>query len=363
MTLYIIIFFLTLFSIFLPQKYDKRAFFITSILLLFLGTFRAKSVGTDTGSWYYYNWFYTTFNPKTWNHFTPFEPGYNLFIATVKTFISSEYIAVYGLTFAISFICIWYVIDKYSTRKTLSLFIFYAFYIYLTYYNLMRQTLAMSLCLILLFKYLYSNLNIFKYLVSITIISLLIHKTSLLFCIFPFFQYLSKIKIEKKILYVILVISVFFFINTRYINEIIGFTKFFLTERYFRYVEWGQQLSVNYSLLEMLMYVCFTCICIFFHKGNRFSPIFMIYYSGVILRALFINLIPIASRVFSLTSIFAIFIIPMIYSNITNKKSRIIFLTLVIFIGSIIFINSLNNNYGEIIPYKFFKINSKSLFI
>lgn len=351
MEIYIFVYLILLCSYFLKKKWSKWLFPILSFLLLFLGVFRAKTVGTDTGTWYYSNWVATTFNPDTWNKFTPMEPGYNIFMAFIKEYISNDYLASYGLTFAIAFGCTLYTIKKNSANPIFSLLIMYIFCIYTSYYNLMRQTLAMSICIIFIMEYLKKNIDVIRFFILVYAVSFLIHGTALLFCIIPFFCWLSKKEISPKILYVILAISLFLFINTSFINSVIMNTNTILSTRYFSYVEWGQQLDSNYSLLEMLMYMAFTTACIYYNKTEYFSPLFYLYFMGIVMRAAFINIVPIISRISDLTSIACIFFIPAMTENL-SKKEKLIFSSIVLAIGSIIFFNALKHNYGEIIPYE-----------
>lgn len=77
--IYQIIILLSILVLFVKNKKSKLVLGYSLILLMaFVGAFRNIDIGTDTGTWYYSNWFFTTFELKTWNHFTPFEPGFNI---------------------------------------------------------------------------------------------------------------------------------------------------------------------------------------------------------------------------------------------------------------------------------------------
>ena len=352
MNIYIYLYILLMFCFTVNNKTFKNAlFYILSFIMLWLGAFRAKSVGTDTGAWYYSNWVFTTFNPNTWNKFTPMEPGYNLFMAFTKEYISNSYWAVYGLTFLIGFSVLIYVIKRYSTNSAFSLLILYIFCIYTSYYNIMRQTLAMSFCLLLIMLYITQRIKLIVYILGVCLVAFLIHGTCFFYCFVPCMTLLSKKNISKKILYSVLAVSLFLFINKSVINNIILYSSSLLSARYFFYVEWGQQLDSNYSLLEMLMYMAFTAVCIFFHKGNRFSELFYIYFIGVVMRASLINVVPIVGRVCDLMFVMSVFFVPNISNSLLGWK-KYVFVCIVLGIGSIVFFNSLSHNYGEIIPYK-----------
>lgn len=333
------------------NTFKEALFYALSFIMLWLGVFRAKSVGTDTGAWYYSNWIFTTFDPKTWNKFTPMEPGYNLFMAFTKEYISNSYWVVYGLTFFIGFSLLIYVIKKYSINPVFSLLIMYIFCIYTSYYNIMRQTMAMSFCLILIMLYINQRIKLMVYIVGISIVAFLIHGTSIFYCLVPCIALLTKKNISKKILYIVLALSLFLFINTSVINNIILYSSSILSARYFSYVEWGQQLDSNYSLLEMLMYMAFTAACIYFHKGSHFSVLFYIFFIGVVMRASLINIVPIIGRVCDLMFVMSVFLVPNICNSLLGRK-KYVFIFIVLGIGSIVFFNSLGHNYGEIIPYK-----------
>lgn len=291
------------------MKNDKYIWALITVFLTFIGAFRTIDVGTDTG-WYYYNWVLTTFNPATWNHFTHFELGYNLFIAFVKQYISNEYIAVYGLTFIISFGCISYVMRKYSVNSWFSVLLFYTFCFYFLCMNIMRQTLSMSICYVFIMAYLSRKINLIVYILLIYVLSILIHGTTVFFLAIPLFRLLENVKINKIYLYAILLLSLLFFVNPKLVQNMITLSSSVLSVRYYSYVEWGLQLDSNYSLLEQIMYVCLGLLLVYYNKGNKYKTLLFVYIFVVVLRGMFINVVPIISRVVSLGMTSLIIIIP-----------------------------------------------------
>lgn len=333
------------------MKNDKYIWALIIVFLTFIGAFRTINVGTDTGAWYYYNWVMTTFDPSTWNHFTPFEPGYNLFIAFVKQYISNEYIAVYGLTFIIGFGCISYVMRKYSVNSWFSVLLLYAFCFYFSYMNLMRQTLSMSICYVFIMAYLSRKINLIVYILLIFTISILIHGTAVFFLVIPIFRLLENKRIKKIYLYAILFLCVLIFVKPDLIRSVISLSSSVLSVRYYSYVEWGLQLDSNYSLLEQIMYVCLGLLLVYYNKGDKYKTLLFVYIFAVVLRGMFINVIPIISRVVSLGMISLIIIIPNMTTDITDKKMRLLFIAAILIISLIVFINALEHNYSEVVPY------------
>lgn len=352
MTIYIIIAIVLLIFILLPQYFDRISFPISSILLFFLGTFRAVTVGTDTGGVYYSNWNCINWDMNSWNRFTPFEPGYNILMLLVKDYISNEYEVMYGLTFAISFILTLYFIRKESQRPIFSLFVFYTTYLYMAYFNIMRQCFAMSIILVLIYNYMHRKISIYWYIIGVIVISQLFHSSIMFYLIVPLLNYLSEKNIQKWILYVILACSFFLFLNVSVITGIVPYFQSILSERYFGYVEWGLQIDSQYSFMEMLMYTLFLSFCIYFHKGNKFSVYFWLVFIGVIIRSLFINIVPMMARIYILGNIAMVIMVVNIYFSLETRLKRYIILAAVILFGFVILTNSLSHNYGELVPYK-----------
>lgn len=305
------------------MKSDKSIWTLIIVFLTFIGAFRTINVGTDTGAWYYYNWVGTTFNPSTWNRFTPFEPGYNLFIAFVKRYVSGEYIAVYGLTFIIGFGCISYVLRKYSVNSWLSVLLLYTFCFYFSYMNVMRQTLCMSICYVFIMAYLSRKINLIIYVLLISVLSILIHGTAVFFLVIPILKLLEDKRIRKIYLYAVLLLSLIIFINPSLVRNVILLSNSVLSDRYFFYVEWGMQLDSHYSLLEQILYVCLGFLLIFYNKDDRYNALFFTYIFAVVFRGMFINVVPIISRVVELGMISLIIIIPNIAADIDDKKMRL----------------------------------------
>lgn len=149
---YIIIIILCLFVLLKKQTGFNKCFgvFLFGILII-VGAFRGIKVGTDT-LWYYNNWLFTTFDVKSWNHFTPFEPGFNILIAFLKN-VNSSYYFFYSLIFTVTLLMFL------KAAKIAKVNIGYLFsFFFLCYYfafcmNIMRQMFALSIGAILLYSF------------------------------------------------------------------------------------------------------------------------------------------------------------------------------------------------------------------
>ena len=354
MDVYIYIYILFLMGLFLTKK--KRYYYILFLgaVLLFLGVFRSDTVGTDINpkAWYYRNWFWSDWNPSTWNRGTPFEPGFNIYMVCLKS-LWPNYHFFYGTTFLLSFLCISYFLRKHSKDLYLSVFILYTLFVYCFMFNIVRQLFAASLCLIVLHFYLSRKLKVAYYIIGIIGISLLFHKSNIIFAIIPIIEKLSQVNVNKFIIYILCALSIILFINTSYLTPYITAYSHFLGERYSMYIDWGQQAQISYSVREMLLYLLIVATTTFFHKGNHFSTLFWFFTILTLLRGAFINIFFIFGR-FSCFSFLAFSIVfADIYISLSNdKKKRFIYLFLIISMSSIIFFDALSRNYSEVIPYK-----------
>lgn len=207
--IYILLTILSIVLLFLQKSKRAAIGFLFVGSLLFIGGFRDSTIGTDTGLdvWYYHNFVHTTFNPSTWNHFTPFEPGFNLFIAFFKCFITDNYYAFYSLVFFLTYIFGFLALKKLK----LDIILFFSFCFLSCHFansmNIMRQMLALYIGFYFIATYL-KNRQIWLYEVYIICLALMLHKSMFILCLFPLFDSNNIQRIlTTKVLLIILLIS------------------------------------------------------------------------------------------------------------------------------------------------------------
>lgn len=239
---------LAVYSIFTNGK-KKYIGILFLLLLLFVGGFRDSTIGTDTGLdvWYYHNFIYTTFNPSTWNRFTPFEPGFNLFIAIFKSVITHSYYAFYSVIFFLSY----FFAARAIKRLNLNIILFFSFcflsYFYAHSLNIMRQMLALYIGFYLLVILYIEKKQLWLYEICIVCLAILIHKSMFMLCLFPLFDLpcLHRV-LTTKVLLIILFISLLFSI---YGGEFIGKNLIYLSglfgERADQYITIHEQYGMS----------------------------------------------------------------------------------------------------------------------
>lgn len=353
MDIYIYIYALFIIGLLLTKRSRTHYAFFIGIILLFLGVFRAETVGTDISlkGPYFRNWIFSDWDPSTWNKGTPFEIGFNLYMVFLKS-IWPNYHFFYGTTFLLSFCGIAYFLKKHSKDVYLSVFILYTLFVYCFMFNIVRQMFAASICLIVLHLYFLKKLKDIIFLFAIIAVSFLFHKSNMIFVIIPILKKLSDISINKIVIYLLCALSFILFINTSFLTPYILNYSYLLGERYLGYIEWGQYAQISYSTLEMLLYLSIVVITTFFHKGNKFSTLFWFFVLIILCRGAFINIFFIFARI----SILALLIFAVVFANVyesysNDKKKRTLYLTLIAIMTSIVFFDALSKNYSEVIPY------------
>lgn len=347
--IYQIIILLSILVLFAKNKKSKLVLGYSLILLMaFVGAFRNIDIGTDTGTWYYSNWFFTTFELKTWNHFTPFEPGFNILMALSKYIINSYefFYCVIFLT-AIAFICI--------SAKKIRVSIIYVFsFFFLTYcfaqsLNIVRQMFGLSIGCFLIAEFYNKKISFVIFELSICFLCYLIHHSLLILGLFPIFVYFDFNKYcSEKILILLLVLmqvlSLFFLpLLTSYL---LGFTGV-LDDRSNHYIEIIDEYGASSEVGWITSFVSnFVLVLLSKHNRNCF---FYFAFLGTLLSILLSSFGAIG-RISINLSFFSIMYLAFIWDKI--KCNSYYLLLKIIYISSCVYIlyGSLINN-KEYNPY------------
>lgn len=343
MTEYIVILLLLLISFIF--KRNRIVIYTTAAYMLFIGMFRDFSVGTDI-QYYYNNFKYINFNPKSWNAGTYFEPGFNVLTLFIKNYVSKDYMTYISLLFLYTFSITFCFFLKYSKDLSLSLYSFYTFGTYFIFMNAMRQSFAFATCLIILHLYIQKK-NKILYIINILLATILFHNSMLIFLLIPFLNIIyKKVNISKRKLYFFLIGS--FLISTIFQdvlrNALNSFA--FLFGRFSGYIlnsqEQGRTTSLAYTLLGIF--------CVYFCKNIK-GKFFMIYILGIIIY----NFFGIFSTFSFRIALPFLFLSAICYSNISvvlPRKDKIIFNLTIMLLGFIYFYYSyIIKGYQEVYPY------------
>ena len=139
--IYIFLFFFLLLASFAPRQYRRILFNVSFFILLMLAAFRSYDIGTDTKT------YSNMFNWINSGEASYIEGGWRALNLAVG-FLGMSYT---GVLFVAELLCLMpvcYVIKKSVRNINFGLFIYYAMYLYLHSFNIIRQCVAMSICLL-----------------------------------------------------------------------------------------------------------------------------------------------------------------------------------------------------------------------
>lgn len=313
----------------------KISFIICFTFILCLGIFRAELLGVDVYNYkeYFYSWYPSYSFREVLMNFK-MDNGYILLNKIIYFFTKNFWIAK-SIIYIISFGLISFIIYRHSKYPALS-FLIYVGFGYLGFsFCILRQSLALSICL---YAYKYVEMKNFKLFLLLVIIAGTFHKTAYAYLIiypiinYQFFNYQFLKKIFIIIFFVLGIIFIFPFLINIYT---IDYSNSIIT-------------GEGFNLLLIFMFIYF--ILYFFNKKYNMSfftkkekdIIFMPVYFQIV--ALFFSLL---TRITNYYSIMLIVIIP----NIIYKSKSTILLIIFILLFSFLFLNNLISNPTSIVPY------------
>lgn len=357
MFVYLIIYIILMFLALSASKQKKYSYIIltTLCIIVFL---REKTVGTDITD-YSINFRKMNWNESTWNHLIPFEPGFNYFICFFKHYISNNPMICWGTIGVIYVICFYKFAKKYTNNINIALLSFYLLGTYFLVFNIMRQCFA---CAILLLIFTYINIekpspkNIIISIISIFFIGLLLHPTMYIFYTYLLYH-LKPIKYLLTKKFMILLIGISFIIF--YTQAIIPFLASLIDSssaegKLINYAIRNIQNGENsgFSILKILLITSFQIYLII--ASPKVQNIFLFMGTcGVIFLNCFGILVVEFARVYELFMCLQIIYLSQIWTTIKNNKIGLFFKPILLLYLTIIFINILIKNYGEIVPYHF----------
>ena len=349
---------LTILSVYLLYYKNNHIGYLLIIFILFIGAFRDSTIGTDTGFdvWYYKNFMITTFNPDTWNKFTPFEPGFNIFIAFYKQFISSNYYSFYSTIYIITYIFLFIAVKKINVSPSL----FFPFFwliggVSLTF-NIMRQSLAFSILLYFTMLYYKKELGLIIYLIVTCLVGFLIHKSCFIFLFFPIINYkpiLSYFTTNR--LFIILLISIgIALLGSSYIERFILSLNSLFGERADHYIEVVEKYGIKDNITSGILGPSLYTSCIILISNNKRSTLATIAILGLCFTIISGPYLGAIARLFINLTLFASLYLATIWWD-KSEKDKMFFYNVIKICILLYYLISLNGsvfNNPELNPYE-----------
>lgn len=317
---------------------------------------RGKSVGTDIRI-YNNNFFHTTLDTSTWSEFgDTFEPGFSFLMGFYREVISrTDYLTFYGLCFLVSFSGFLYFVRTNNYPVKLSVFFFVLLGFYPMSFNYMRQFFALGLFLCISAK-LIKNKRYLLLFLTILVIGVFFHRSSLVLLGFIPLLFLSEKGITvKKIWYILLVVVSFLVILVKqqlidmFMNMNSALALFSSNEdRYMNYLESSTDMGYLTSLMQSL----FCIFVIYITPKPMLSRLdFLGYLFGVIIYNIASVISGIAIRFPIAYLLFSTMFFSSLWYELQFNKARIFKSTVVVYSLVYFIYNFLILNKGEIVPY------------
>lgn len=340
---YIIIIILCLFVLLKKQTGFNKYFgvFLLGVLIT-VGAFRGIKVGTDT-SWYYNNWFFTTFDVKSWNHFTPFEPGFNILIAFLKN-VNSSYYFFYGLIFTVTLLMFL------KAAKIAKVNIGYLFsFFFLCYYfafcmNIMRQMFALSIGAILLYSFYKKKISLIFFEIGVILITLLFHHSMIILALFPIFVFVdfNRFLNTKKLIIILVIVQILSKTALPLIQSVILNFSGIFNDRANYYIDLLDEYGFGEANSWIVAFV--SCLVFILLAADKRNPIFYFSFGGLLLGILLANFGDM-SRITVNASFFSIFYLADKWAKWSNGPKillfKMLYLTCVIYI---LYFSLINNS-------------------
>ena len=222
--LYIVLFFILLFIALLPKKYANLASYFSLIMLLFLASLRSFDIGTDTKGYSdIFNYIKSDIDVSSY-----IESGW-VYLNKIVAFIGLNYTGVLFLSEILCIVPVFYVLKKSVKNYNLGIFIYYGMYLYLHSFNIIRQCVSMSLCLLSYYYFIHRKI---KSSILTFLVAFCFHKSALIFSCVYFLRFLN---ITTGFVIILLFISFLFgiFITNKIILFIVGpYSHFFQNSQY-----------------------------------------------------------------------------------------------------------------------------------
>lgn len=320
-------------------------FFVWTHLFLLEG-FRSLEFGAD--EWYQYLYLQITKIPWSkilrYNDFIyeKSEIGYivlNKFLSNISEEVQFLYVFVSAIY--LSSVCIYF--RKYSHIPIISVFIFYVSFWFQSFYVL-RQYLAIGLCLFSLHYVVSRNLKIF---ISIIILAFSLHQTSIVF-VPVYFLYNHYLEVNKRNLFLYLLLCILMaysigFLMNFAVGSLVGYDSYLDSE-----------LMSDGNLKMAFVYISFFityAIFTFRRKTSLVENLFFKMLGIAIMLQIAGSQFVLMQRLNLYYAISLLIIIPNTIKYIKNIKFKFAFVLYIVFIFTYIMYLDFEKNRYQVIPY------------
>lgn len=339
MTIYIVL--AIILSVFSLLKDRKWILFLSALLLLIVGGFRAESVGTDTLN---YKNLFDWYGDALFNSLHATEPGYVL----LQLFVVRNGLTYNALIFIVQFVSIFLLTlyaKKISHRPQYVLLCYVLLYYYLYSLNTTRQYLAAP-CLLLSFYELDKG-SIKKFV--LLVVSAMMFHTSAFVGFFALLFYKKRLTMRVQTILLLLT----FIIGITAIPQTIALSLMsFVPSVFIEYIlDTGEYRELGFSLSRLLLTIFSVVLVVMLRNdSNKLSLLTF----GICILNLF-AFQPVIARMAQFFTIIQIALIPEIPYLLKQKyKSLKVPIMLIAYVYMImVFIYLLHSNVGEVVPYTF----------
>ena len=329
MLIYIFLFVFFLLGLLIKPKKQNFYFVISFVFLFILSAFRDISVGTDTES---YEWLFN--RVKLGFVLNRQEVGWYYFNKLIL-YLGGDFRWLIIISTLFILIPIFNVVRKYSLNPMLSIFLFYALYIYIQSFNITRQIISVSLVfasipLLIKGKYKYYIISVFS--------ASLFHATALL-CL-PL-VFIKKIPYNKKYLVLMIFITLIFgtLLSNVLLNKIVDILG------YTHYLSDGDSEDAETGLFLLLT----NAFAVFLIATSAKNSIYLQLFFAYILFYNIIASVPFAYRLVYYFSVVQLLFLPYyVYNNKFKQSYLALFIVLVY--ATLFFIRTFGS--AGVIPYK-----------
>ncbi len=337
-----IVLLITLYLFSLSKKNNNILFKLGVILLLILTCCRSKSIGIDTSGGYYKYYRYIENGINLWW----VEPAW-VIINKLCIIVGIGYQGVLALSGLLTILPSAYVINKKCENKCFGLAIYYALYLPIYSFNLMRQSIAIAF--VFLAMYLYIEKKYYKSIVGI-IIAVLFHNSAFL-AVFVVLFLLIKPKYKHVFFMIIISLCVgvfasnrlFFLLAGKYSNSLLN--------------TGGYAGFRNTSFIPILFVVIFDTFFLFIvflsYKTIKDDKMFLITLLGVLVMNLTLRLGQGTRIVLYFSQAQCIFL-PNYINNIDRKVNKKTIITLYVLYVTLNFLRIIGAQWHTITPYTMF---------
>ena len=342
------------FAFFSSSKNKEKVYYFLFFILFFLGSTRAKTVGTDIKG-YSAEFYFIMMNPHTWGQVMgQFELGFAFFMAFFKTYICSEPIYFFHVVFAITFILCCRIIKRYSIDPSLTLFFLLGMAYYFSFFNTMRQ----HFCFAIICSFLPWVIEKKKYLnfaLLTILVSYFFHKSQIILLLFipVVLYYKKKIFSSKNMIVYLLASSIIGILFSEVILQKMGFLASFYengNSNYSGYLTYEDNIGL-YSNTSNIINTLFAIYIVITHRFEK-SIFLVIYVIGILLLNLLTPISWIFMRIAFTFMYFRIFTYTYLWYKIPNKYEKYLYRFLVIAYSIFMYNNRLvNDHYEDVVPY------------